>query len=277
MRWATYARALILMFALWVASRLLAESGIQPNDPILAFLTAIATMAAAGAALWSAYLLSQTVRQQNERDWELKQPNLVVSGLEIYDLAFEHFEDEGRYAGKFGFDAELTNLGQFPIYVIKVFSENPSSYFMSGHVRKLDEEGNLSFEDDTTYINSYDWLGHGFLIPSNVSVKTKFAITSPIPNPHEVEGQVQVTWMKVAFQYGPTAKQIYHLKLDVYLQIYDEDDSVVGCIEVGNEDDRYQLDFSIGEYHDAPAGYITPNMREEMEWRKKLEEQEDQF
>ena len=190
---------------------------------LLAVITAVGTVGAAGAALWTTRLSRETLNSQLDQNRQLRQPNLVLSDLNIIKKKYEYSENDyhfnnpaGRYHGEFELDAELTNLGEFPIYVKGV---SISSKLVFIHLLKSGADGE---HDD-----------RGYLIPPNVSVRRSMILSSPIPYGADFIGSALIS-----FQYGPTARKVHHLELDISIYTYDEDHVLVGYLTVKHGDDE---------------------------------------
>jgi uncharacterized membrane protein len=208
----------------------------ENRDFALAIVTAAGTVGAALAALWTTRLSRETLDRQLSYEQELKQPNLVLSSINIEVGKYTYSEKDpyynniaGRHMGSFKLDAQLINLGEFPIYVKEVSSSIPASS------PSLSKKGT----DD-----KYDT--RGFLLSPNTSVQCILEFPSIIPTHDEtVEGQ-----LTVSFQYGPTARKIHFLDLQVSIHTVDADHVLEGELTVKDGDEIFSKQLDIGFNYD---------------------------
>lgn len=153
---------------------------IKDKEFTVAVIVAIGTVGAAGAALWTTQVSRKALDNQLSREQELREPNLKLSSFKI--------EQHADYK----LHAELTNLGQFPIYVEDISSHSSGIHFTLITVGTDDKPD--------------EW---GFLIPPNESVRRLIVFS----NSGGLDG-VSGT-LVFAFQYGPTAKKLHYLELGV--------------------------------------------------------------
>lgn len=225
-------------FMLGVAAGLVVVAiDIGSRDFTIAVVTAIGTVGAAGAALWTTQVSRRALIKQLDREQELKQPNLVLSSIRIEADEFNYNEYDhyyknpaGRYVGTFVLNAQLTNLGEFPIYIMKISTSLPYQPFISLLKVGTDDE-----HDE-----------RGFLIPPNESVRRALKFSSLIPTHKEtIKGLITIP-----FQYGPTAKKLHLLELQVGVISYDMDHTLEAELTVRNDDEHYGETFNLGENYD---------------------------
>lgn len=228
----------IFAFLLGVGAGLIVVAiDISSRDFTIAVVTAIGTVGAAGAALWTTQVSRRALTKQLDREQELKQPNLVLSsiGIEVKEFDYKEYDrfynnPAGRYVCTFRLDAQLTNLGEFPIYIKKISTSLPHRQFI--HLIKVGTD------------DEYD--ERGFLIPPNESVRRALEFSSLIPTYKEtIEGPITIF-----FQYGPTAKKLHSLELQVDVLTYDSDHALEGELNIRNDDEFYKKDFSLGYNYD---------------------------
>ncbi len=197
--WAIFTFLLGIIFGL-----LMTSADATDRNFAITVVTAIGTIGAAGAALWTTRLSHETLDRQLSHEQGLKQPNLRLSDIKVEqkghtDNQFEN-GDKGRKRGAFRLHIELTNLGEFPIYVVRSSTSNTS---------KLSDLLFLSSLQLVKADTNDEYENRGFLVPPNTSVRRMFDLDSDIPSYNEAIDVV----LTFFFEYGPTAKKLHQLEL----------------------------------------------------------------
>lgn len=151
----------------------------------------------------------------------------MLSDINVEEAGYTYKENEGRYEGTFRLNIELTNLGEFPIYVRQISTTLGWGLIW---LVKLGTD------------NEYE--KRGFLVPPNASVRRILECRSPIPNEGEEALQGSFSY---SFQYGPTAKKMHLLEPRVSIISYDMDHVLEGemNIEIDGEVHRKPLDIGL--------------------------------
>lgn len=174
---------------------------------VLALLTAAGTVAAAVAALRTARTSRQELIKRLSYDQQLKQPNLVLSSLDIdhidRDRVYTKYDHDykgpvGSYETKFRLTAELTNLGQFPVYVKSISTPQ--------HHQQVEL---LAVKTEDKYEQ------RGFSIAPNTSESRSLEISINVPSYQDAEDVILFS-----FHYGPTAKKMHRLEVKVSASSY---------------------------------------------------------